>query len=186
MLIAYRVSLATVLLALVATACSSTTGTTDGGASDGGTAVADAAAADAALPPDAAPPPDAAVPVDGSLPPVDSGADICGGCVKGALSAGNDSIKLTGVTGIDDGKSDAVVVTGTYHLESAATAILTSTCEGQSSGERKTVTEADAAYSLKVDFQVCTTDIVKVTLFPVGGSSGTNYVKCCFRKGRDF
>lgn len=109
--------------------------------------------------------------------------------MKGPAGNGNDTITLATVTGIVDGMSDPVVVTGTFKLDSADTATLTSTCEGQSSGERKAVTKSGGAsqsYTLNVDFQVCTTDIVKVTLFPVGASSSNNYVKCCFKKGRDF
>jgi hypothetical protein len=104
----------------------------------------------------------------------------------GPQGNGSDSIQLSSVTGITDGSGDSVTVTGTYSLNSATTAVITSTCNGQSSGERKTVSGGDAGYSLTVDFQSCSTDIVKVTLFPPGQSSSNNYVKCCFKKGTDW
>jgi hypothetical protein len=115
-----------------------------------------------------------------------SGSNSCNGCETGPVGGGSDSITLTGVNGITDGSGDAVVVTGNYSLKSATTATLTSTCNGQSSGERKAVSGGDAGFTLNVDFQSCTTDIVKVTLFPPGESSSNNYVKCCFKKGTDF
>lgn len=118
------------------------------------------------------------------------GNGSCNGCVKGPNGNGNDSITVTAVTGLEDGKSDMVVVNGTYTLSSAATANITVTCDGQSSASRNPVTPdggTTGSYSVTAEYQSCTSEQVKVTLFPPGSSaSNENYVKCCFLKGRDF
>ncbi len=119
------------------------------------------------------------------------GTGSCNGCEKGPNGNGSDSITITSVTGFDDGKSDMVVVKGNYTLASAASAKITVTCDGQSSADRPDAPAADAgttaSYTVNSEFQSCTSEIVKVTLFPAGGSaSNDNYVKCCFKKGTDF
>ncbi len=108
------------------------------------------------------------------------------GCVKGPSGNGKDFATVTAVTGLVDGQSDTVMVTGTYHLESAATASVALTCDGQSSSTDLNVSTVDGPFSLTGDFQICAADVVKITVYVTGGSKSNNYVKCCFKKGVDF
>lgn len=120
----------------------------------------------------------------------DSGnTGTCNGCVTGALGKGGDSMTVTSVTGLVDGNMDNVEVSGTFHLASAASAFVKLTCEGQSSsGAGQPAVGPDGTFSMKSSFETCASDIVKVSLSDSAGagSSSNLYVKCCFKKGRDF